>query len=464
MQMNDNMQMKKYWGRLFPAVLLLSVIMGSCADPTFVGSELLDEDRVDAVFTDTVTIRSRTVRGDSVLTYRGLADLSAYLFGDFQDPHFGRTLAEIYTQPTLEISSFSFLTPNFNNATLDSVVLVLPYTGAGFYGNTEVPYSLEVYELTDSIFLDSSYYSSTRFNYSNFLGSRVFIPRLDSVTFIDYRTNSPDTVSLAQLRIPLTQTFGDRLINADSSAYTSNSAFLQYFRGLAIVPSAPTPGMVSFNLIPTGGNYDAGIYVYFKRDSVPLQYRFPISFYSPIVSHFENDYAGTTVEPFINQAGLSDSLAVVQGTEGLLMELEFPYLEGLQDVILNKAELLVPIAGLDNDDPATYPPATRIYAYYFNESANTYQLIDDVLLPAPGTVDNVFGGIIVEGSGSQPDYYRMNITVFMQEMLKDDRETDVRDVLYLTTSSRAARASRSVLYGASHPQYPVKLNLTYTTQ
>lgn len=451
-------------GRLLPAILMLIVIMSSCADPTFVGSELLDDDRVEAVFTDTVTIRSRTVRGDSVVTYAGIASLEAYLFGDFQDPHFGRTFAEIYAQPTFEISSFSFLTPNFEDATIDSVVLVLPYTANGFYGDTEVPYSLEVYELEDSLSLDSVYYSSKQINYSNLLGSKTFTPSLDSVTYIDYTTSSPDTVSLAQLRVPLDREFALQLANADTSVFASNAAFLEYFKGVAIVPSAPTPGMISFDLVPTGGSYDGGLYVYLKRDSVPSQYRFPLSFYSPLVSHLENDYAGSTIEPLINQDGISDSLAVIQGTEGLLMELEFPHLEGLRDVILNKAELLVPIASLENDDPALYPPAEQIFAYYYNETDNAYRLVDDVLLPAAGTIGIVFGGTIIEGSGAQPDYYSLNLTVFMQKMLQNEVGTDVRDVIYLAVAPRAERASRSVLYGASHPEHPIKLNLTYTTQ
>lgn len=455
--------MIKYWGRLLPAILILAIVIGGCADPTFVGSELLDDDRVEAVFTDTVTIRSRTIRGDSVVTYAGLASLEAYLFGDFQDPKFGRTFAEIYAQPTLEISSFSFLPPNFEDATVDSVVLVLPYTDAGFYGNTEVPYSMDVYELTDSLTLDSFYYSSKKLNYTNLLGSKTFLPSLDSVTFIDYRTSSPDTVSLAQLRIPMDAGFATRLVTADTSVYESSSSFREYFRGIAIVPSGPTPGMISFDLVPTGGNYDAGLYVYFQRDSVPLQYRFPISYYSPVMTHLENDHTGTAVEPIINDGALSDSLAVIQGTEGLLMELEFPNLEGLRDVILNKAELLVPIASLEDGDDTLYPPAEQVFAYYYDESTNSYRLIDDVILPASGTVNAVFGGVIVEGAGDQPDYYRINLSVYMQDMLSD-RGTDVRDVIYLTVAPRAARASRSVLYGASHPEHPIKLNLTYTTQ
>lgn len=457
--------MNNHWERLFPIAILLTIFLAACADPTFIGEDILDDDRINANFTDTVTIQSRTVRGDSVLTYApGPIKLSSYLFGDYQDPIFGRTYSEIYAQPTLELSTLSFLRPNFERANLDSIVLVLPYSAGGFYGNTDQPFSLDVYELLDTMTRDSAYYSARRLTTSTLIGSKTFTPRLDSVTFIDYRTTSPDTVSLAQLRIPLESTFGRRLLFADTTNFLSNANWLQYFHGVAIQPATPTDGMISFDLV-SDGNYDAGIYVYYKRDTIPTQYRFPVSFRSPVAAFMENDYTGTVIEPAINSFEYSDSIGYVQGTDGLLMELDFPNLEGLSDVIVNKAELIVPIAGIDGDNPDLFPSARQLYAYYLNPDAvGNYALIDDVILPATTTIDVVFGGLVEAGSNGSPDIYRLNITAWFQEMLQDDRVTDVRDLIYLTVAPRSERVSRSILYGAQHPQYPIKLNLTYTTQ
>lgn len=467
MQMNNNMQMNKIWERLFPLVIALTVFWSGCADPTFVGSDLLNEDRVNAVFTDTLTIQSRTVRGDSVLTFSpNPIWLAGYLFGDYSDPIFGSTYSEIYAQPTLELSTISFLRPDFSNANLDSVVLVLPYHGDGFYGNTDQEFSMEVYELVDSMAADSVYYSSQKLAYNNLIGSKNFVPSLDSVTFIDYRTSSsPDTVSLAQLRVPLSMEFGNRILTADTSNFLTNSDFRKFFRGFALRPGKSTNGAVSFDLEPSGGNYDAGIYLYFRRDTVPVQYRFPVSFRSPVSAYMENDYSGTAVEPAINSSGFSDSLAYVQGTEGLLLELDFPNLAELENVIVNKAELLVPIAGLENDDPTVYPPAKQLYAYYYDQDTREgYVPVDDLLLGTPATIDIVFGGLVETGTGGNPDLYRLNISVWFQRMLEADRDSDIRNTIYLTVAPRGERLSRSILYGAEHPQFPIKLNLTYTTQ
>lgn len=458
--------MKNFWGRLFPLAIVLTFILGSCADPTFVGEGLLNDDRIVSTFTDTVTIKSRTIQGDSVLTYSpGPIWLSTYLFGDYQDPVFGKTYSEIYAQPTLELSQFSYLRPDFSSANLDSVVLVLPYNGDGFYGNTEQEFTINVYELMDSMSRDSLYYSASKLQPGSLIGSKTFVPSLDSVTFIDYRSTSPDTVSLSQLRIPLETLFGRRLILADTSNYLTNGDFQRFFRGVAIQPGTTTNGMIGFDLVPTNGAYDAGLYVYYKRDTIPTQYRFPITYNSPVSAYMENDYTGTAIESAIGNYDLSDSIGFIQGTEGLLMELEFPNLEGLQDVIVNKAELLIPIASIEGDDPMVFPPATRLYAFYYNQNAiGNYVPIDDVLLPNAGVIDIVFGGLVEAGANGAPDMYRLNISAWFQEMIKDNRESDIPDVIYVTTSPRSERVSRSVLYGAEHPQYPIKLNLTYTTQ
>lgn len=463
--MKNNMQMNTSWGRWFPLIIVVLGLWSACADPTFVGADILDEDRVNAAFTDTITMRSRTVRGDSVLTYAPSPNwLSAYLFGNFKDPLFGNTFAEIFAQPTLEISSVSYLRPDFKDALLDSVILVLPYTASGFYGNTEQEFSLEVYELTDSMARDSAYFSNRAWSYGDLIGSTTFVPSLDSVTFIDYRTTSPDTVSLAQLRVPMTDQFSRRLILADTSSYVTNADFQRFFRGLVIRPATETNGMISFNMVPSGGNYDAGIYVYYRRDTIPTQYRFPISYSSPVSGHFVNDHSGSVIEPLINSTAFSDSIAVVQGTEGLLMEIEFPNLEGLKDVIVNKAELLIPVSNLAGDDLDLYPSATQLFAYYINPVTNNYVPIDDITLAASSTIGIVFGGLLATGANGAPDVYKMNISAFFQELLKDDRESDIRDVIYLGVSPRSERISRSILYGANHPEHPIKLRLTYTTQ
>lgn len=467
--MNNNMQMNQPAGHGL-LLLLVALLLSYCTDPTSVGSDLLEEDRVNSAFTDTVTILSRTLEGDSVATYSLSAPrwLSGYLLGDFSDPLFGRTVAEIYTQPTLNVALGSFTRPDFPaNAMLDSIVLVLPYNANTFYGNTDELFQVEINELTDSLSVDSTYFSNRRFAFGQSLGSKTFTPSLDSFPVLDYRSgSSPDTFQVAQLRIQLDAAFGQRLLSLDSATYSLNSNFINHFKGLAIRAVTPTAGMIGFTLAPDsgGGFFDAGIYVYYRADTLNQQYRFPISVSSPVVSYLENDHSNTPVAPFIGSSMFSDSLAFLQGTEGLLVELEFPNLEGLENVVVNKAELVVPVASLSGDDPDLYPPARQLLVFRRDMQSGNFVPIDDYLLPDPSRRTTVFGGLLETGTNGQPDVYRLNISLHFQEMLKDNRTTDISDVIYLSITPRGSRASRSVLYGGTHPTNPIKLNLIYTVQ
>lgn len=89
--------MKLYIAALF-SISLVVLFMPSCIDPTEIGSELLDQDLIDVGFTDTITIVSTTIKGDSVRTHQYLTYLDGYLLGDYKDPFFGRSTASFYGQ------------------------------------------------------------------------------------------------------------------------------------------------------------------------------------------------------------------------------------------------------------------------------------------------------------------------------------------------------------------------------
>ncbi|MCB0562607.1 MAG: DUF4270 family protein, partial [Phaeodactylibacter sp.] len=88
--------------RLTSIVLALAVLLTvfSCSDPTLVGAGLLDDDRVDVGFSDTLSISSSSFINDSIRTYSPFtsSQLDYYLFGNFTDPVFGRSSSSIYAQ------------------------------------------------------------------------------------------------------------------------------------------------------------------------------------------------------------------------------------------------------------------------------------------------------------------------------------------------------------------------------
>jgi len=108
-------------------MLISLFILSGCENPTGIGLDVDPEDQIEALFTDTVSLRAYTVRDDSVQS----ASFSQNLFGLLRDPIFGKTnvgLAIDIGRP----SGFKQILPD---AEIDSIVLVLPY-GGDYYGDT----------------------------------------------------------------------------------------------------------------------------------------------------------------------------------------------------------------------------------------------------------------------------------------------------------------------------------------
>ena len=48
--------------------LAVVLLLAACTDPTIVGGSLLDQDKADVGFNDTLTIRATTITNDSIRT------------------------------------------------------------------------------------------------------------------------------------------------------------------------------------------------------------------------------------------------------------------------------------------------------------------------------------------------------------------------------------------------------------
>jgi hypothetical protein len=151
--------------------LLLGLVLAACSKSTIVGSEILSDDFVDVAFTDTTTIKLLNIKADSTRVYP--PGNSIFLLGDIEDPVFGKTSTEVYTQ----IRKL-FDIPDMENAVLDSVVLSVSVNSSGFWGDSLAIQEIEVYELGESIVDYDSIYSNQQFQKGMFLGSKSFNPAL----------------------------------------------------------------------------------------------------------------------------------------------------------------------------------------------------------------------------------------------------------------------------------------------
>lgn len=459
--------MKLYIAALF-SISLMVLFMPSCIDPTEIGSELLDQDLIDVGFTDTITLVSTTVKGDSVRTHQYLTYLDGYLLGDFKDPFFGRSTASFYGQVGMirTASGVTVLRPDFDGMVLDSAILVMGLDSNYFYGNVtyDHPFVVRVSQLANAFDPIEDLYSNAIFQTVpdgiGLPGETIFeiFPRFDTISVDDYSSGIRDTVSFPHIRLKLPNQFGQKFLEADSLVYVSDSSFVDFFPGFSIEPISENDGLLALDLLVAGSDAVAGLYLYFSPvgGGDPAQYRFPFNSYRMRTATLKNDHFASPVGDYINNPD-RDTLVFMQGMEGLYTKLDLPFVTDNKGLIVNKAELVLTIAELPGFDYDIYAPVERILVSTLDEDGNL-GVISDVSFATD--LDASYGGTIVRGTNGQPDSYKINISSHMQDMI-DGVEPPV---LYLTTYRRALKLGQVAIYGGSHGQYPIKINLHFTRQ
>ena len=458
------MKLNILWGL---AALLAIILINACSDPTFVGAGLLDEDRAEVGFTDTFTLRGATERTESLLAYSPFAVLQPdrFLFGNFQDPLFGRA------KSTINMQFVPGTIPAFADMMgVDSVVLLLPYTSGGFYGKTEgETFGVRVTELTEVLNEDLEYFSDHEASIAAApLTEYEFTATLDSVEYVDYIGSDPDTLSLPHLRVPLPIALGDSLVSfyqADSASFVDIDLFLNRFPGFQLEATTETEGMLAFTLL----SVRAGMHLYYRDSSdAPRKHQYVVN-NSQIVQYatFEHDYESTEALELINNGSDNDSLLYVQGMAGLRSKIQLPDLSRLNNVAINQAFLDVYVARGESLDTSNHPLARQLVLKAANsageeEFIEDARIVDDRQLP----YDRYFGGQpeFIEEEGAIR--YRMSVSNYIQQVLEGTMSDEFFIVPIenndLTDAKRGETAERVILYGGGHPKYPIKLSVTFT--
>ncbi|MEO6039428.1 MAG: DUF4270 family protein [Saprospiraceae bacterium] len=445
--------------KLLPLVTLLAIafvalLWTACNKPTPFGEDLLNGEAGNYDFTDTLAVRCYMEREDSVITS---SSANYYLCGELNDPIFGKSSSELFTQLRLDN-----LDPGFDPATMtvDSVVMYMRYSTAGIYGDTLQPQTLRVMRLNEVIQWDKNYFSDDE------LAAGAEIGRVDN--FLP-KPRKPDslfsaTTKAPYLRIRLDDSFGNELLNMDSITTATDTAFWRSLRGLKIVTSAgaASPGaMLSFNL--EDGAYSLVRLYYSQHDTTHKVFDY---FFAGVkkFSHYTHDYTGTVAGQQIGQPG--DNLLYVQSMQGIRVRMEFPTLNTLDNLIVNKADLEFTVATVPNDLPLLFPAEQTILTQIRGDT--TFIFTSDVLYSLGSTLSegfNRFGGYpeteIVNGVSLTR--YHLSLSAVLQKMVDDDTATDLKNrTLYLSIYPQNRTAQRMIVYGPKSPIYPLKLNLKYT--
>jgi len=439
------------------AVLLAALFsLNSCNDPTIIGSDLLSGDQIDVSFTDTISMQARTIIGDSIRTYspNPTLQLISYLCGEMDDPIFGTSTSQIFAG--LSLNNGNSPNPAFSDVGvgLDSIVLILPWFANGVYGDTTQIYGLDVYRLEEQLDDTIEYFSNqTLITSEKIAGTKVMPSPRQRTTIQNPGIDSImiDTLT-PQLRIRMDESFSSEFFNADISNFESNTAFLDFFKGINIRPTTTNAGMLSFII----RSPLAAMAVFYHRDSTYYQYNFPISAQSVKFTTFKHDYTGSTVENFIDDPEKGDSLVFLQGMAGVNIRVKFPYSDALSNIAVNKAELELTILQLPEDGGVNYDPIDKMIVSEIKEDGSK-RLITDITLAISrnrNDFSTIFGGTVVNGNK-----YLLNLTSHYQEIILGSASNEIEISVFL----KGDKASRVVLAGPKFSNSPLKLNLSFTT-
>jgi hypothetical protein len=455
--------------------LCLSLLLTNCTDPIDIGAELLDEDRASVGYTDTVSVRATTVIGDTIFSYFPRQQ-AAFYFGREVNPVFGVTEASLYLEPLLHILPTSLdLIPvpeNFASATVDSVYLVLPLDSSGVYGDIYASmFGLEVYELAEALEgdVDDRFFSDASFaNTGNLLGSTTFTPAYDTSlvgTVIDFVEEDTFRLFAPHLRVPLDLSFGQQLLGLGPEVYQADTvanaqaAFNEAFKGLFLKPSADTEGLIDFDLTRSW----AGIYLYYTVEDTSYTYKYDFTFTSSDlsgdrVSSYQHDYSGALAAPFIGEQPGEDSLAFIQGLQGLFLKVEFPNLADFRGKVINQATLEIPIAEPLDYDYAIFPRAPQLVAMT-QDSTGAFRFISEIT--GLGDPRTFFGGFPVEqDDGSWR--YNANLSVHLQYILDQTEPESIYFTVLHQASDFPRSADRVILKGPGAASRPMLLKLSFT--
>lgn len=418
----------------FPLVLSL-FILSSCKENEL---ELPGNGRNNAIntfYTDTLTLEVSTVSTfDSIITSQS----NILLVGAYQDAY-GIMRHKAYSEVRLTEEN-----KNLSSFTPDSVRLELKYAYA--YGDTNSTQTLDVFKVNNSgIGFDLTYYThSAPPSYeATALGSLSFQAR---------------PVSVGRLRIPISDTYGQELMNASNG---DQANFVSIIRGLAILPSGDNGSSVRISI----SDPETRVIVYYKDGAETKTAIYSINTNCARYYTAESDLSGTlfaSIDAKGDELSVESSgdLALTQCGTGLKVRVRIPYLSKLITenpdavVLLNKAELVMPVYNGNEGKPA----------------APTFSLLRG---DGPNVIkkDEVGVAWFVQGDGVSPLFnssaafsnynetsqeYRIYFTSYMQGLLRKEVNDDG---FFITPLYNVGQAERIVLKG---PNGGMKLRLYFT--
>ncbi len=421
--------------------LLLFLLIACTDEDQFVESKVDQyvKSQTTFVLLDTLSANLSTILIDSIETL----DMENMLVGKYIDDEFG---------PVASSAAFELYPPGSisddENEVFDSLTLVLGF-GDLAYGDTLQPQTLKVHRLLEELETDEDgvIYNTTKFEYDDTpLGEVTYIPR----PFKD------DSVV-----IRLDDALGEEFFNLmqeEDDDIASDEDFLEYFKGLVLVPEDGNTAVLSFA-------NDSSTFMSLHTHLPGLsrsekRYKFTFGTSSENYNHIECDRSDTPLAALSTQrvaipSSETDNKAYLQAGAGILMRVDFPSLGRLLEFetgnIVYKVELQLQV--YPGSDSQVDPPE-QLLMYYTDKYNNLLSEIVD------SDSETVYSNYYSDELYNEYKVYTLDLTEFVTDELSDGYiDEDIGVIVSLPEDDFKGTLDRLVIDGRNSSEYRPVLNV-----
>jgi len=436
------------------------IFLSACDTDDNLDLALSTDTDISLTYVDTARVNVSTVYLDSVFT----SGTGALLVGQVNDNLLGTTNANATFQIGLNTATSWSLS---EDAVLDSINLVLPLSGYT-YGDTTQTITLQVARVSENLTPRTlSPYIGTEEPFSYFYGTEGFYNHSKTAASAALGTINikPRPSVDDSILVPLPKSLGQEWIDlkkADNSRLTTAADFLEYFKGLQL--SAVSGGQI-IGFSAEG----VKVRVYYRAPSDETTqnytYDFPLTTGTTQYNQLENNAGGTLLQqltPGSNPIASTSNnqMGVIQAGTGLVVKLDFPYLDGLKTLfepnLINKVYLEVtPVTGT-NLYPFTPPAALTLFQ------------IDPANVPSAPLYQNYSttaeqtAAYTASDENSTDAKYSFDVTEYLIGQFSRTQPGEVALLLSVPRSTMMASVNRLIIGGPEHVQNRVKLKIYYT--
>ena len=380
------------------ASLIVGTAILACNDPNVVGINLPDSAKFTINNDSIENFVLTTVVEDSL---RSDESINLLLGQITEDPIFGENTGAFCQQMLLPANNIE----EISNIVVDSVFMT--YTYSDYYGDlNENDLEISVYELVESIYKDSIYYSDYTpiYNSTNLAVNKFII--------------EGDSNSSSYFKIQLSNSFGEQIINASGSDdMIDDEAFLEFFKGFYVEATASNTIMY---LNPIADKSRFSIFYHEIDIDTAISFDCDFSGDAARINIFNKKTIDTTLNP---------DYRYIQSMGGHKIEFIFTDLPSIQQKVEGKAINRVTV-DLKTIEDNNYASHEKLFLVRETNEGKIVFLTDFTI-----EGESHFGGELKDG------IYSFNITRYFVQLLNNPEYTDKLYIL----SSGAARINNNFI-------------------